>query len=886
MTRRTPKTPERSVRHAQGRGAPTISACLIVKDEEANLPRCLASLQGKVDQIVVVDTGSTDRTVELAEKQGAKVFHFAWCDDFSAARNESLRLATGDWLLWIDADEELVERHPGALRELLAAVSGPWGFFLEQRSPRTDAPDGPATVVKQWRLFPHKKGIRFEGRVHEHPVAPRPIAPTDVLEQTAVFIRHWGYLPNAEVMARKLARNRRLIELSITAEPNQPRHYFNLGMQLLVEGNSRRALDVLRRGIDLWFEAHGLDLGYVPGMFAAAAKAAANLGDDSSVIEIERRTPPELVSSELLLESGRAWRRLGQPHEAATRFERAAGDPLAIANILHDPTCVEQARAELHDQGPTVSACMILRDEERDLPRCLASLKGAVDEIVVVDTGSTDRTVEIATAAGARVFHFDWVDDFSAARNESLRHARGDFILWIDGDDELREAQPGALRRLCRDMPDSAWAYWVDVVCPTDEWGEGEATLKQCRILRNHAGIQFHGRLHEQAAPPPHSTFQTSGSSGLAHQNQVSIYHWGYIPTAESGKDRSERNLRLLRLAVDEHPDDAFQHHNLGLQLLADKRFEEAWQALTRAIQVWRDHPPEHDGFVPAMFGLAATAAMELGCFEDVLAVEAQTPPHYVCSELLLPAGIACWRLGRPLEAIARFQRAISDTAAINTNNHDRGSSTWRPELHMACVCTELADYAAAYEHARKALDFAPTRPEALFVLAHVSHMLGNRQEALHWARQLLAGSRDDGYKAQTRALLLRLANEADDGALALEALDGPVDKLPEVEALVVRSRAYALLGDLQRQYETLDAGCRQFPEYLPVRLELAELLESQGYAAEATNVLGAALDLPDASAELYQRLGKLLARQGRLEDASNALKLAKLKASSQAAAA
>jgi glycosyltransferase involved in cell wall biosynthesis len=93
-----------------------ISACLIVKDEERHLDRCLSSLQGIVDEIVVVDTGSTDGTLEIAQSHGAVIGSFDWCDDFSAARNASLDLATGDWVLWIDADEALTPESASSIR--------------------------------------------------------------------------------------------------------------------------------------------------------------------------------------------------------------------------------------------------------------------------------------------------------------------------------------------------------------------------------------------------------------------------------------------------------------------------------------------------------------------------------------------------------------------------------------------------------------------------------------------------------------------------------------------------------------------------------------------------------------------------------------------------
>ena len=97
-----------------------VSLCMIVRNEERNLPSCLAGVAELVDEIIVVDTGSTDGTKEQAAKWDAKVFDFPWVDDFSAARNESLRHATGDWILWLDADDRLDAINCRRLREVLA----------------------------------------------------------------------------------------------------------------------------------------------------------------------------------------------------------------------------------------------------------------------------------------------------------------------------------------------------------------------------------------------------------------------------------------------------------------------------------------------------------------------------------------------------------------------------------------------------------------------------------------------------------------------------------------------------------------------------------------------------------------------------------------------
>jgi glycosyltransferase involved in cell wall biosynthesis len=101
---------------------------------------------------------------------------------------------------------------------------------------------------------------------------------------------------------------------------------------------------------------------------------------------------------------------------------------------------VSAAARDLGDRAK-VSLTMIVRDEEMNWPNCLASVRGVFDEIIIVDTGSKDRTVEIAQSFGAKVFEFEWVDSFSAARNEALSHATGEYAFWLDADDVVEPVQ-------------------------------------------------------------------------------------------------------------------------------------------------------------------------------------------------------------------------------------------------------------------------------------------------------------------------------------------------------------------------------------------------------------------------------------------------------------
>jgi len=141
-----------------------ISVCMIVKNEAPCLARCLESVKGIADEIIIVDTGSEDQTVQIAHTFTDKVFHFDWCDDFSAARNESLKHATGDWVMILDADEVLEPRSVRILHHLLYAHNHSAPFLLNARV-LTPGKKGIFTKA----FFPNHLGIHFKGRVHEWP---------------------------------------------------------------------------------------------------------------------------------------------------------------------------------------------------------------------------------------------------------------------------------------------------------------------------------------------------------------------------------------------------------------------------------------------------------------------------------------------------------------------------------------------------------------------------------------------------------------------------------------------------------------------------------------------------------------------------------------------
>jgi predicted Zn-dependent protease len=248
-------------------GSPDVSACLIVKDAAASLPRCVESIRDLVREVVVVDTGSRDATASRAETLGCRVFPFPWTDDFAAARNESLRHATGRWALWIDADEHLDEPNRRKLRDLLARLPDAGAAYAMTQ--RSLLPNGSPLDLQHTRLFRNYPDIRFCYRVHEQ-VAPAVLLLGHTIHSTDIVIQHAGY-HDPQVQRGKLERNARLLELDLQQRPDDAYVLLNLATAHADLGRPQQAVDLLRRTIGR------ASLDYATGRAAHAALVQCHL---------------------------------------------------------------------------------------------------------------------------------------------------------------------------------------------------------------------------------------------------------------------------------------------------------------------------------------------------------------------------------------------------------------------------------------------------------------------------------------------------------------------------------------------------------------------------------------------------------------------------------
>jgi tetratricopeptide (TPR) repeat protein len=226
---------------------PKTSLTVIARDEAHNLSGCLGSVAGLFDEVVVLDTGSSDRTRDVAAGLGAKVSELPWPDSFAAARNAALERASGAWAFRLDADERLDPGSRESLQALLAALPAeprgvPEAFAVRCRH---EPAGGPVVELDEVRLFPVRPDLRWRYRVHEQ-VVPAVLAAGGSVRRTGVRLLHAGYA-DAAVSRAKLARNLRLLELDAADFPDDAYVLFYLGWTRLELGQTAGACEALER---------------------------------------------------------------------------------------------------------------------------------------------------------------------------------------------------------------------------------------------------------------------------------------------------------------------------------------------------------------------------------------------------------------------------------------------------------------------------------------------------------------------------------------------------------------------------------------------------------------------------------------------------------------
>jgi tetratricopeptide (TPR) repeat protein len=484
----------------------------------------------------------------------------------------------------------------------------------------------------------------------------------------------------------------------------------------------------------------------------------------------------------------------------------------------------------VHRDGQAVrlSLCMIVRDNAATLRPCLASIRPWVDEMIVVDTGSKDETPSIAQEYGARLFHFPWCDDFSAARNESLRHARGEWLFWMDSDDTITPENGRKLRDLANGPhPVGIVAYVMQVHCPmrSGEGFGGLTVVDHIKLFRNHPRIRFEFRIHEQVLP----SIRRLG--GEVAWTDIFVDHSGSDQTEAGRRRKYECDLRILQLELAEKPDHPFVLFNLGMTHADMGEHATAEEFLRHCLSVSR--PDE--SHVRKAYALLVVSLQEQDRLQDAWTANRQGLELFPADpELLFLRGTLAHRLGRRELAAEAYRGALANRDQPHFSSLDPGVLGYKARHNLALVLQELGRHDLAEVQWRHVIAEAPAFPDAYRCLGE----------------SLVAQGKYHGGEVHVDNM----------------ARQPPLRPC----AAVLKARLAEARGELSAAKSELENARREFPHSLEVLQAQAKFLFERGDACEAEEPLRRLIELCPNDGAARHNLGVLNLRAGNPVEAAH----------------
>mgnify|MGYP001067470449 FL=1 len=710
-----------------------ISVCIIGKNEEKNIERCLSPLREQNFEIVYVDTGSTDRTKELAAEYTDNIYDFEWIGDFSAARNYAVKKASHNYVLIIDCDEFLTDIDREALEQAIS--DHPKGVGQILLNNRCESGGAQVTIPNRLERLFHRQHYRYENAIHEQICDVRTGSTYYTRYEAPITVDHIGYAGTAEERRKKTERNNELLFREIAKNPDDPYNYFQAAQSFNLIEDYENAYAYYKQAFSLGLDTENpwvyvmasnfinacVQLGrgdealafYLPVYDTYAANPSFLSSIGSLYLDLEPPRPLKAIvefvkvlqspvspdgmdySAVALYGMGYANELLGNAPAALDFYQKSAEKnyPLALQKL-----------SELQRLSETrtipVSVCIITKNEASRLQKCLEALKPYSFEIVVVDTGSEDNSIETAKRYTEHVHEFVWCDDFSAARNFAAGCASHDLLFPIDTDEILSSFDWNELQQALQTHPAGiGHVKRLDYYETKDGVQCYEVMIERIYDRRYY---EYRGTVHEALVPvtdAPYASYDTS----------IVIDHAGYLGNAEQLREKAERNLALLEKALEADPTDPYIHFQIGQSYLLMRCHERACEYFKAAVALCP--PPEAD-YTRMLINNYGNILIDLERPEESIKLLSYYEHYDNCMDYLCMIGLSYMFIGEPLRALPEFVKAL--TASVRDSIDPASPSYYVGYLYEFFGKTDIArthyqncgDYAPAVE-ALKRLDGA-----------------------------------------------------------------------------------------------------------------------------------------------------------------------------------
>lgn len=338
-----------------------------------------------------------------------------------------------------------------------------------------------------------------------------------------------------------------------------------------------------------------------------------------------------------------------------------------------------------------ISVCIIAKNEEKRIERLLSSLAPYQFEIVIADTGSTDRTKEIATKYTDCIYDFVWQDDFSAARNFSLSKASNDWILMMDCDEWIQSLDLEELNYFRKHLPHAVGSVVRENITGTPK--QSYLSIDQTERFFNRKRFKYSGIIHEQLTPKFEKTFE-------AFLLKTTIGHDGYLMTNEERLAKSQRNISLLQKQLAEEPDNPYVLYQLG------KGYEMINDAATACEYFQKAIRPDLDptlAYVQALMVSYGESLLELGQFERALTLESLYDKFAVSADFVYLMGLIYVKNKQYEKALDQFEKALTFEIARKD-----GANSYLSYYEIGCILSLISEWGMARSYFDKCGDYPP----------------------------------------------------------------------------------------------------------------------------------------------------------------------------------
>ncbi|MGY1423850.1 glycosyltransferase [Bacillus cereus] len=357
----------------------------------------------------------------------------------------------------------------------------------------------------------------------------------------------------------------------------------------------------------------------------------------------------------------------------------------------------------------TVSLCIIVKDEEKIIERCLKSVIGIPDEIIIIDTGSKDNTKNIANKWTEKVLDFEWEDDFSAARNFSFQHATMDYIFWLDADDILLPEDRQKLLELKESLDSTVDAVSMEYNVLFDSNNNIVTSTRRFRLLKRDKNFKWHGIVHEDLQIPEKGHY----------------YHSDIIVTHKKEGSSLNRNLEIYERALKKGkiltPQDIF---NYARELQVNNKYQDALHMYQKYLNT---------GDVSSPYRVFIYHNMAC-CYHTLGEIEKEHELTLQSFSQEIPQPMFCCRMGEYFIRQQKFLQAIfwyNMATEVPTTNLDVVIQqpiykTWLPHKQLGLCYYHMGDYKNSYKHNQKVLEYLPSDPDTLINIETLETLIKN----------------------------------------------------------------------------------------------------------------------------------------------------------------